>query len=447
MKLNFKQFKVLLFESMLDEDKSRLIDRLVLPDIEDEEEKQKAREEMKAFFKKYNTWENKLDWNKLNTITYADFEKIKDQATQTKGAQKREIADGNIQSIFKSKDDRKFQIMGESKNWLFVAPLTWEAAVYCDSSENQGAGAKWCIGYEKDESYWNDYFIDNGSLFIMAFNKNYRTLNQEELQTNLKYMLEYTYRKGLNVWNQADEKTSRTTMFDIPKTEIIKMFETLKKQLSEEDKKIKELNKLKLEKKIELLKTISEIPYEYFYSCSVKEKHKFTSIVIPDNIKKISNKAFDNCFNLQSVSIPDSVVEIGKKAFAYTNIESIKLPSKMVRISKETFNTCTELQSVIIPENIKVIEPLAFYNCWKLENITLPKNLEVIGDGAFQECKNLKSIVIPKSVKTIGEYAFLYCKNLKEIIFEGRTLDEIKSMDNFKTWKSSNIQKIIKPGK
>ena len=58
MKFTFEKFTQLFLESILDEDKSRLIDKLVLPDIEGEKEKQKARDEMKAFFKKYNTWEN-----------------------------------------------------------------------------------------------------------------------------------------------------------------------------------------------------------------------------------------------------------------------------------------------------------------------------------------------------------------------------------------------------
>ena len=55
------------------EDKTSLIKRLVLPDIEDENEKEEFKKTLINFFKKHSNYENKIDWNKLKTLTKKDF--------------------------------------------------------------------------------------------------------------------------------------------------------------------------------------------------------------------------------------------------------------------------------------------------------------------------------------------------------------------------------------
>ena len=196
MIMNIKQ----LYESIISEgnhwsetiveDKTSLIkNRLVLPDIEDPDEKEKFKATLVAFFKRHPNYENKIDWNKAKTLTRKDFESVLSLEGSLSGEENASSTDKNILNIFKSIKGRKFKIVGENPRWLFVAPLNWEAAVYCDSSENQGAGAKWCIGYEENSIYWNDY-TSKGSVFVMAFNKSYREMSKEELQNNLKYMIQ-----------------------------------------------------------------------------------------------------------------------------------------------------------------------------------------------------------------------------------------------------------------
>lgn len=392
MKLTFEKFKQIILESILDEDKSRLIDRLVLPDIENEEEKQKARNEMKAFFKKYNTWENKLNWNKLATITYADFKKIRDQASQTKGAQKREIASGNIQAIFKSVRNRKFEIVGENDNWLFVAPLTYEAAVYCDSSENQGAGAQWCIGYKKDDSYWKNY-IKNGSVFIMAFNKNYKSMDKNELETNLKYMIQKRKTGTYVVWNQSDNDSKEISKFN-NKISLEQMFDNAKEKLQKEQKVQKERIKIQLKEKIDNLKNIKVINTNYF---TKEEKQLIKEIVIPDNIKEIGDEAFSDCKNLTSITIPSSVKYIGEFAFLW----------------------CVKLKEIRIPTGVKELHHGVFSNCW-----------------------DLSEVIIPKSVTKIGDEAFYECNNLINVVFLGRTLTDVKSILYY-PWSIKNPRRVI----
>ena len=51
-------------------------------------------------------------------------------------------------------------------------------------------------------------------------------------------------------------------------------------------------------------------------------------VVIPDTVKKISNKAFQNIWDMTSVIIPDTVTEIGKEAFeGCSDLISVTIPA------------------------------------------------------------------------------------------------------------------------
>ena len=76
-----------------------------------------------------------------------------------------------------------------------------------------------------------------------------------------------------------------------------------------------------------------------------------TSVVIPEIVTAIANKAFYSCTSLTSVTIPESVKSIGIWAFSY----------------------CTSLTSVTIPESMKSIGDYAFHGCTALENIEAPE--------------------------------------------------------------------------
>jgi len=54
------------------------------------------------------------------------------------------------------------------------------------------------------------------------------------------------------------------------------------------------------------------------------------------------------CKNLKSVIIPDSVTTIGERAFSScTNLQSVTIPDSVTTIGDYAFYECTNLQSVI----------------------------------------------------------------------------------------------------
>ena len=104
----------------------------------------------------------------------------------------------------------------------------------------------------------------------------------------------------------------------------------------------------------------------------------------------------------------NEVKEIEEFKYNYKKLNNIKIPNHITNIGKYTFSCCTNLTSIMIPDGVMNIRYCAFYNC-----------------------KNLKSIEIPDSVKSIGNCPFESCENLKSVVFKGKTIDQVKEMENY----------------
>jgi len=86
---------------------------------------------------------------------------------------------------------------------------------------------------------------------------------------------------------------------------------------------------------------------------------------------------------------------------------------------------------VAIPDSITSIGDFAFYECSGLTSVTIPNSITSIGSEAFSYCSRLMSLTIPNVVTRIGNLAFYQCDSLKSLIFKGKTLEEVKAMDNY----------------
>ena len=137
--------------------------------------------------------------------------------------------------------------------------------------------------------------------------------------------------------------------------------------------------------------------------------YNITKCIIPNSVTSIGYYAFDCCESLKEITIPNSVTSVGRLAFRY----------------------CTSLTSISIPESVTSIGEYAFYSCESLKEITIPNSVTSISKHAFSWCNSLTSITIPNSVTSVGRLAFWNCKSLKKVVFKGKTLEEVKQMDNF----------------
>ena len=131
----------------------------------------------------------------------------------------------------------------------------------------------------------------------------------------------------------------------------------------------------------------------------------------------------------RSVVIPQGVTEIGDKAFMRNKkIARVVIPEGVVRIGESAFYGCTALKSVILPKSLEEIGREAFGGCFKLKRIEIPQNVTRIGNCAFYDCRSLKFVAwnaracdsvgefreIPKLDDYADETSFLSCNKLKE---------------------------------
>ena len=164
---------------------------------------------------------------------------------------------------------------------------------------------------------------------------------------------------------------------------------------------------------------VTEIAEKGFYNCK-----NFSSIGLPESLKIIGNKAFQNCSSLTGdLIIPDNVTYIGDYAFygCYNMKGTLKLPEKLVTIGQYAFSRNTNNNNnmgfkgnLVIPNNVKTIGDYAFNYCTSFSgDLIIPNSVETIGNYAFYYCYGFNGkLVISNGVTSIGNNAFYYCESL-----------------------------------
>ena len=146
-----------------------------------------------------------------------------------------------------------------------------------------------------------------------------------------------------------------------------------------------------------------------------------TSVVIPNSVKSISERAFTES-GITSVVIPDNVTNMEKEAFWYCkNLSSVSIGKGITNLRNRLFCGCYALTSIDIPKNITNMEEGVFFDCKNLSSVTLGNSITSIADQLFYGCNALTHINIPEGVKNIGRYAFRGCKALEHVVLSSKT--------------------------
>ena len=123
---------------------------------------------------------------------------------------------------------------------------------------------------------------------------------------------------------------------------------------------------------------------------------KKENVVIPNNVKIISNHAFTTS-KLVSVKIPEGVTTIGTGAFQTNQLTSIEIPDSVTTIGISAFSG-NALTSIKISTNLTTIGDTAFnYN--QLTKVEIPSSVTSIGTMAFGNNK-LTSVVVKGKTST-----------------------------------------------
>lgn len=127
------------------------------------------------------------------------------------------------------------------------------------------------------------------------------------------------------------------------------------------------------------------------------------SVVIPDSVIEIGERAFYTCLQLEEVTMGNGVKKIGQEAFAGCfKMKTIHLSDSLQEIGLRAFNFCESLEALELPSSLPNIEMEAFGNCISLKSLNIPDGVQAIPPGTFDRCSSMEELYIPSSVTKIG---------------------------------------------
>ncbi|MCL2507652.1 MAG: leucine-rich repeat domain-containing protein [Oscillospiraceae bacterium] len=183
------------------------------------------------------------------------------------------------------------------------------------------------------------------------------------------------------------------------------------------------------------------------------DKWLVKTLTIGSGITSIGERAFQNCYNLDTVSLPNSLLVIGDNAFALCmNLKSITIPPNVTTIGGWVFQGCHELTSITIPQKVNSIGRAVFSYCYSLSQINVSGNqFYKIVDGAlltadgtvllaYPAARENASYSIPNTVKIIGSCAFTYAT------FSSITIpNSVETIERDAFWGCSRLESVNIP--
>ncbi|MBQ7849042.1 MAG: leucine-rich repeat domain-containing protein [Clostridia bacterium] len=109
--------------------------------------------------------------------------------------------------------------------------------------------------------------------------------------------------------------------------------------------------------------------------------------------------------NAETFTVPDGVTDIAPRAFMYAKPQTIVFPEGLASIGEKAFWNCNSRLTLSLPEGLTYIGPDAFAYSQYITSVQFPSTLEVIGDGAFRGTK-LGTVTLPDGLVSIGNRAF-----------------------------------------
>lgn len=155
---------------------------------------------------------------------------------------------------------------------------------------------------------------------------------------------------------------------------------------------------------------VTSIAGKAFYRCRL-----LTSLTVPESVTSVERSAFYECNALTSLELP-GVTYIGLLAFENCyNLASITVGGSEVYVDGGAFRYCSGLADVVFSGTVTFLGNYAFDGCSSLEEFRVTGSDLAIGNYTFDDCNALKKVELSGVVKSIGNGAFWYCSSLADI--------------------------------
>ncbi len=157
---------------------------------------------------------------------------------------------------------------------------------------------------------------------------------------------------------------------------------------------------------------ITDIPNSHF-----TDKANLASVILPDSLQTLGERAFFRCYNLQKVVIPTKVKEIRQYTFYDNyNLTELIMPAGLTTIGNYAFQYCHSLFEIEFPVSLETFGYQSFYNNSRLRKITIKDKVSDLPSDLFAYCEMLSEVNLANTIKSIGNNTFYNCKSLSHII-------------------------------
>lgn len=197
----------------------------------------------------------------------------------------------------------------------------------------------------------------------------------------------------------------------------------------------------------------AELPFDYDYfqdfetdTWDLQERYSFEDLVDGCSVLKTVELAADSDYmqtyrNAVYTADGKTLLYYPEAAEEYSFLPGIE------RLAAGSMESC-QMETLTLPDTVKEIGSYAFASCSNLTHIDLPSSLKVIQNNAFGACISLQEIEIPTGTKEIAQEAFYNCLALEKAVIPS-TVENIYSdvfaqtdPDGEYSWSSKPLEKL-----
>ncbi|MFW6225421.1 MAG: hypothetical protein ACOC3V_00515 [bacterium] len=128
-----------------------------IPSLTDEQKK-----ELIDFFNRHPNYENKINWNNWQNLTYDDFLEVLNIESKTQ--KRKSVKSKGIRGLKEGEDYLEIPVDNPYIN--AYVPLNYEASKFIASKYIGGCEGDWCTAWQKTNEYWIKYTLINDIILI-----------------------------------------------------------------------------------------------------------------------------------------------------------------------------------------------------------------------------------------------------------------------------------------
>lgn len=136
-----------------------------------------------------------------------------------------------------------------------------------------------------------------------------------------------------------------------------------------------------------------------------KQKMTLETVILPENLSRIEDEAFNGCTAMRIEELPDGIEFIGVGAFGNCQrINITRMPESLKELEYAAFSDCVSIRTLTFGDKLETLHGVSFSSCDNLEYVDMSRatKLKDLSYNTFYLDYALKTLLLPASVENIG---------------------------------------------